>query len=65
MGAVVTDQAAQDATTASAGDAEVKVKEEKEDDDAFIMPTAIDPKLIDSMDPDTIRKMLAGQAVSK
>jgi hypothetical protein len=58
-----------DEAAAGGGDeaAEVKteVKKEPEEEDTFIMPTAIDPKLIDSMDPDTIRKMLAGQAVSK
>ncbi len=55
-------------TAEEAVQAEVKVEvkqEVKEEEDAFIMPSAIDPKLIDSMDPDTIRKMLAGQAVSK
>jgi hypothetical protein len=48
-----------------AATAEVKKEPEQEEEDTFIMPTAIDPKLIDSMDPATIRKMLAGQAVSK
>ena len=60
VGAEAADELAAETTTSMA-----EVKVEKDDEDTFIMPTAIDPKLIDSMDPATIRRMLAGQAVSK